>query len=100
MRKETNANVFLLGKNPIFAPHPNISFNNLDKPEEINKVAWSRRYKNLKQEDTILEHVASETSSYSISKNQIICPSERCVVIIDREMGFVDCSHWTLIGVK
>jgi hypothetical protein len=75
-------------------------FKNLDKPEEINKVAWSRRYKHLEQGDTILEHVASETGSYFISKHQIICPSERCDVIIDREMGFVDSSHWSLIGMK
>jgi len=100
IRKLTGADVLLLGKTPIFAPHPNIVFKNLESPEEINKVAWSRRYVHLKQGDSSLNKVALETDSYFISKLDMICPLEKCVMLIDGHMGYVDSNHWSAVGMK
>tara|TARA_B110000977_G_scaffold136427_1_gene173322 strand:- start:156 stop:656 length:501 start_codon:yes stop_codon:yes gene_type:complete len=101
VRKSTGADVLLLGRNPFFGPHPNIIFKNLDNPVEINEVAWSRSgYVNTEKIDIRLAKVASETGSYFVSKQDVICPLEKCIMLIDGQMGYVDTAHWSIVGMK
>lgn len=100
VRTLTGADVLLLGKNPIFSPHPNIVFKNVERPEEINKAAWSRRYVHLDQGDGKLAKVALETGSYFVSKLDLICPSEECVMLVDGHMAYVDSNHWSAVGMR
>jgi peptidoglycan/LPS O-acetylase OafA/YrhL len=92
--------IMLLGKNPVFAPHPNVIFRKLESTEEINEKAWSLRYKHLERGDEKLSAIALATGGYFISKNELICPNRMCELLIDGEMGMLDSSHWSLVGMK
>ncbi|EEB79571.1 putative acyltransferase domain protein [marine gamma proteobacterium HTCC2148] len=100
VKSQTAAEVLLLGRNPIFPPHPNILFKSIERPEEINELAWSGRYKKGQAADPQLAEIASETGSYFVSKHQLVCPSERCTMLIDGKMGYVDMGHWSSVGMK
>ena len=101
VRKSTGADVLLLGRNPNFRPLPSIIFKSLESPEEINEVAWPLSgHVQTTRIDVRLAKVASETGSYFVSKQDVICPLEKCIMLIDGQMGYVDTAHWSIVGMK
>lgn len=100
IKHATSAKILILGRNPQFSPHPNIVFKSLDSIDEINKVAWERRYKIFDDYDKIFTDVANETGSYFISKNELVCPDQKCILLIGLDMGYTDGQHYSLVGLK
>lgn len=99
--KETlNTKVLILGRNPQFLPHPNITFKQLQNIDEINTSAWGKRYKIFDNVDNILMEVAQDSGSYFISKNEIVCPDQQCEILIESDIGYVDSAHWSLVGLE
>ena len=92
-------NVLILGRNPQFSPHPSVIFRDLKNIEEINAVAWNRRYKVVEEADAILTEIAQNTGSRYISKNEIVCPKKKCTLLINNEFGYTDDQHWSNIGM-
>ena len=95
IKEALKAEVLVLGKNTSFIPHPNIVFKSLENVEDINSVAWERRYRAFDAYDRQLLKVATDTGSYFISKNDLVCPDEKCDVLIGLDMGYADGSHWS-----
>jgi hypothetical protein len=68
--------------------------------EEINTVAWSKRYNAFDDFDVRLKAIARETDSEFISKIEAICPNLHCELMIGSQIGYVDGQHWTVSGMQ
>jgi hypothetical protein len=92
--------VLILGRNPQFSPHPTVVFKDLKDIDDINSVAWNRRYKVVEEADVILAEIARETESWFIPKNDIVCPDQKCTLLIDNAFGYTDDQHWSNVGME
>jgi peptidoglycan/LPS O-acetylase OafA/YrhL len=100
IKTELAVDVLILGRNPQFSPHPNIVFKDLKDIDDINAVAWNRRYKVVEEADAILAEIARDTESWFIPKNDIVCPYQKCTLLIDNAFGYTDDQHWSNVGME
>lgn len=92
--------ILILGRNPQFSPHPNVIFKDLENIDDINAVAWNRRYKVFEEADAMLAEIARKTGSGFISKNNIVCREKKCILLIDNVFGYTDDQHWSNKGME
>jgi hypothetical protein len=92
--------VLILGRNFQLGGNPQVVFRDLQDADAINSTAWARRYKRPDKLDRKLRAIARRTDSDFISKMELVCPGQRCWMVLDDHVAFTDSQHWTVAGMR
>ncbi len=90
--------ILILGRIIHFNGDPKIAFKRAKAASEINEIAWERRKKKFDHMDKELNQIALATNSGFISKYELVCPNQKCDILLGDEIGFVDQQHWSKAG--
>jgi peptidoglycan/LPS O-acetylase OafA/YrhL len=92
--------VLILGRNFQLGGNPQVVFRDLQDADAINSTAWARRYKRPDKLDRKLRAIARRTDSDFISKMELVCPGQRCWMVLDDHVAFTDSQLWTVAGMR
>jgi len=95
-----SAKIIVLGRVPQFGGIPSVIYKDLESVDQINKVAWSKRYGIFDEFDVRLRVIAEISNVYFISKRELICPNYICQIQIGDKLGYWDTQHWTPDGMR
>lgn len=92
--------VLLLGRVLQFIGSPNVILRNLEVLDDVNEVAWGLRWNYFDTFDLRIEEIADNTDSSFISKQELICQQEICLLFDDGQITYTDSQHWSMAGLK
>ncbi len=99
LSSQTDARIFVLGRNAVFTPHPLVGFKQAQSLDQIDPVATSTRSKAFDPFEEDLRRAATQHGAVYISKVDVVCPNSHCEVLLDDDIGYVDGSHWSKSGM-
>ncbi|MEM7005865.1 MAG: acyltransferase family protein [Pseudomonadota bacterium] len=100
LRRETGSDVVLLGRNPVFLPHPNVVFRDVADVSALNPEAAIRRSRAWDDIDVELERIAEKTDALFIARRNLVCQEESCDILSEGEITYVDGTHWSRAGFE
>ena len=95
----SDVKIVLLGRNFQLRGIPQILFGAFTNLKLINEEAWNFRYKALDALEPALKQIADEAGVVFVSKADIVCPINRCRILIEDQILYSDTQHWTVPGM-
>ncbi len=99
VQKNTSANVLVLGVVPAFFPHPNVAFRDVEKVEDLNAAAETKRVKGWDDMDPVLRQAALDNNAMFVAKRDIVCPTGPCDILSEGQITYHDGMHWNRSGM-
>jgi len=100
LRRHTDAEILVFGKNVIFLPDITVAFREIETATDLNRMGWQLRSRWFDAHEQKIELSARAAGVNFISKYSIVCPDQRCEIVIDGQLGYSDASHWSDIGLS
>jgi len=99
LRRELDAPLVVFGKNVIFLPDISVVLRDIETVDALNQRAWELRSRWFDTNEQKLQEAVRASGAQYISKYEIVCPRQRCKIVVDGKLTYSDASHWSNTGL-
>ena len=95
LKKNSSAKIIIMGRPPKFVDIPTLYFK-FDK--NLNRVAYLKRDVELDALNQRIKEVTEILNVEYFDRTQLVCQSDKCTVIDNNRLLFLDSDHWSKDG--
>ncbi|TGD71818.1 acyltransferase [Mangrovimicrobium sediminis] len=100
IREATGAQVLVLGPNFEFIKHPKVVLGKVEHAWHINAYAREHQKFERHEIEERLRKQLSGTDAHFISKFDLVCPNDRCDILLDGQLAYLDYTHWSVPALR